>query len=267
MEKVSIIIPAYNEEKRIGETLESNLKFFKELKKRKLLDFEIIVVVNGSKDRTIEIVKSFAEKNKELKYLDLKRGAKGYAVISGFKEALKTDSSLIGFKDADMATKPEVFYDLIKRIDGYDGIIASRYLKGSIIHPKPTLERRIASRIFNGIIKLFLFLPYKDTQCGAKLFKRRTLEKTIPNLTFSLLAFDVDLLYNMKKLRFKIKETSTVWSDEEYSKVNFAKSGPLMALAIVRLRILNSPFRIFMNLYDWVVRESLKTRRKIKRNF
>lgn len=252
-EKISIIIPAYNEEKRIGKTLEQNLKFFKEIKKKKILDFEIIVVVNGSQDKTIEIVKNFAKKNKELKYLNLKRGAKGYAVIEGFKEALKSNSNLIGFKDADMATKPEAFYELIKNIGNADGIIASRYVKGSIINPKPTLERIFASRIFNFMIKILLGLKFKDTQCGAKLFKRNALEKTIPKITFSQLAFDVDILYTMKKLGFKIKEIPTVWSDEEYSKVNFAKSGPKMALAVIRLRILNSSFKRLINIYDKLV--------------
>ncbi len=249
-EKVSIIIPAYNEEKRIKETLEQNLKFFKELKKNKILDFEIIVAVNGSKDKTIDIVKYFAKKNKELKYLNLKRGAKGYAVIEGFKEALKSDSSLIGFKDADMATKPEAYYELIKNIGNADGIIASRYLRGAIINPKPTLERIFASRIFNFMIRIILGLKFNDTQCGAKLFKRNVLEKTIPKLTFSQLAFDVDILYNMKKLGFKIKEIPTTWSDEEYSKVNFSKAGPWMALAIIRLRILNSPLKSLIKIYD-----------------
>ncbi|MEK6817204.1 MAG: glycosyltransferase, partial [Nanoarchaeota archaeon] len=202
MEKVSIIIPAYNEEKRIGETLDSNLRFFKALKKNKILDFEIIVVVNGSSDKTFDIVKDFSKKNKELKYLNLKRGAKGYAVIEGFKEALKSDSNLIGFKDADMATSPEAFYDLVNKINNYDGIIASRYVKGSIINPKPSLERIFASRIFNFMIRTILGLQFKDTQCGAKLFKRKTLEKTIPRLTLSQLAFDVDLLYNIKKQGF-----------------------------------------------------------------
>ncbi|MEK6817721.1 MAG: glycosyltransferase [Nanoarchaeota archaeon] len=169
-EKISIIIPAYNEEKRIGKTLEQNLKFFKELQKKKILDFEIIVVVNGSRDKTIDIVKEFSKKNKELKYLNLKRGAKGYAVIEGFKEALKSDSNLIGFKDADMATSPEAYYDLIKNIGNADGIIASRYVDGAIINPKPTLERRIASRIYNLFIRFLFFLPYRDTQCGAKIF-------------------------------------------------------------------------------------------------
>src|SRR3989338_2301608 len=218
MEKISIIIPAYNEEKRIKETLDSNLKFFKTLKKNKILNFEIIAVINGSSDKTIEIVKELAKKNNELKYLNLKRGAKGYAVIEGFKEALKSDSNLIGFKDADMATSPEAFYELVKKINNYEGIIASRYVQGSIINPKPTLERIFASRI----------------------------------------------LYIMKKLGFKIKEIPTRWSDKEYSKVNFAKSGPVMFLAIIRLRILNSPFKSLIKFYDGVVNASLRTRRRLK---
>ncbi len=261
MEKVSIVLPAYNEEKRISETLEQNLKFFKNLKKNKILDFKIIVVVNGSSDRTLDIVKDFSKNNKELKYLNLKRGAKGYAVIEGFKEALKSGSSLIGFKDADMATKPEAYYELIKNIGNADGIIASRYLRGAIINPKPTLERILASRIFNFMIRTFLGLKFKDTQCGAKLFKKNALEKTIPKLTFSQLAFDVDVLYNMKKLGFKIKEIPTTWSDEEYSKVNFASSSPGMALAIIRLRILNSPFKRLIKIYDKLIDILIKKRK------
>jgi len=260
MEKVSIIIPAYNEEKRIEETLNENLKFFKELKKKKILDFEIIVVVNGSKDRTVDIVKRISQKNKELKYMDLVRGAKGYAVIEGFKEALKGDSDLIGFKDADMATKPDAYYDLIKNIGESDGIIASRYLPGSKIYPKPTLQRKIVSRVFNFVIRSILILPYRDTQCGAKLFTRDALEKTITELTFSQLAFDVDLIYTMRRLGYKVKEIPTTWSDEDYSTVNFAKSGPVMVMAILRLRLLNSPFKGSIRLYDHLI--NLILRRK-----
>ena len=259
MEKISIIIPAYNEEKRIKETLDSNLKFFKTLKKNKILNFEIIAVINGSSDKTIEIVKELAKKNNELKYLNLKRGAKGYAVIEGFKEALKSDSNLIGFKDADMATSPEAFYELVKKINNYEGIIASRYVQCSIINPKPTLERIFASRIFNFMTKIVLGLHFKDTQCGAKLFKRKSLEKTIPELTFSQLAFDVEILYIMKKLGFKIKEVPTIWSDKEYSKVNFAKSGPGMLLAIIRLRVLNSHLKSLIKFYDGFVNGIIKT--------
>ncbi len=259
-----MIIPAYNEEKRIGETLDSNLKFFKNLKKNKILDFEIIVAVNGSSDKTIEIVKSFAKKNKELKYLNLKKGGKGYAITEGFKEALKSNSNLIGFKDADMATKPEAYYDLIKKIDNSDGIIASRYIKDSIINPKPTLERKIASRMFNFLIKIIINLPYKDTQCGAKVFRRKVIEKIISYLKFSKWAYDVELLYNCKRFGFKIKEIPTVWSDEKYSKINFMTAGPMMALGVIRLRILNSPFKKIIRFYDFFANLAFKFRRSAK---
>ena len=144
MEKVSIVIPAHNEEKRIGKTLEKYLEYFKNLKNRHFLDFEIIVILNACKDKTLEIVKKY--KCKELKILDFERGGKGFAVTEGFKEALKGNSSLIGFVDADMATSPESFYDLIKNIGNHHGIIASRYVPNAVIRKKQPISRIIVSR-------------------------------------------------------------------------------------------------------------------------
>ena len=146
--KVAIIIPAHNEEKRIAKTLEAYLFYFENLRKQKLLDYEILVVINNSKDKTLDIVKSFSKKNIRAKYLNLVKGGKGYAVLEGFKEALRKENDLIGFVDADMATKPEAFYDLIRNLGKNDGAIASRYVKGAIVEPKPTLSRIISSRIF-----------------------------------------------------------------------------------------------------------------------
>ena len=105
MEKVSIIIPAHNEEKRIGRTLKEYISYFK----RKKLNFQIIVVLNACSDNTLKIVKKY----KELEILNFKQGGKGFAIIEGFKKALKKKSNLIGFVDADMATPPVAFYDLI----------------------------------------------------------------------------------------------------------------------------------------------------------
>jgi len=241
--KICIIIPAYNEEKRIGGTLEKYCKFFGEKKSKKALDFEILVVINNTYDRTEYIVKSHQKKCRELKYLNLKQGGKGFAVIQGFKEALKKGFDILGFVDADMATSPNAFYDLITNIKSYDGAIASRYISGARVYPKPTWQRIIASRIFNTLIRSLLFLPYKDTQCGAKIFKKDALKKCINNLTLSQWAFDVDMLYQLKKMGYKIKEVPTIWSDKKYSKVNLKKAGWSMFLAIIRLRILNSPLK------------------------
>ncbi len=248
---ISIVIPAYNEEKRIGNTLEEYGRFFNNLKKQKILDAEIIIIINNTKDRTPEIVKTYSKKYKIIKCLNFKQGGKGFAIIEGFKEALKNKKSdLIGFVDADMATSPEAFYELVKNINESDAIIGSRYIKGSVVKPKQTWKRIFVSRIFNFLIRVLFLMPFRDTQCGAKIIKRHALEKIINKLLITKWAFDVDLLYLLRKYGFKTKEFPTAWSDKEYSTINFMKAGPLMALSIIRLRIVNSPFRDFMRLYD-----------------
>ena len=112
MQRISIIIPAHNEEKRIGRILKKYSKFFREKKEF----FVIIVVLNACKDNTLGVVKEFQKKFKEIKFLEFEQAGKGFAIIEGFKEALRKDFELIGFVDADMATPPEAFYALIENI-------------------------------------------------------------------------------------------------------------------------------------------------------
>lgn len=257
MEKVCIIIPAHNEERRIEKTLQTYSSYFKKLKS---IDYEILVVINATNDNTEKIVNKIKKTDKKIKSINLKKGGKGYAVKEGFKEAIKTDSTIIGFVDADMATPPSAYYTLIQNVNGYDGAIAGRYTKGSKVNPKPIFRRVFVSRVYNFWIRSLFFFPYKDTQCGAKVFKKEAIEKVLPHLNMSKWAFDIDILYNMKKLGFKVIESPTVWSDKEYSKINFMKSGPWMALAVLRLRMINSPFRRvlrpFKPLTNWLWRLS-----------
>ena len=247
--KIAIIMPAYNEEKRIEKTLKEYVGFFKGIE-----SVEIIVVLNACKDKTKEIVEKVQKNNREIVYLEYKRGGKGFAVREGFNFALKGNFDLIGFVDADMATKPEDFYKLIKNIGNYDAIIASRYLKESIVNPKPTIQRMVASRAYNFFIRSLFLLNYRDTQCGAKVFKPVPLKRILLNLAMSQLAFDLDIIYNLKKAGYRIKEFPTVWSDKEYSTINFMGSGPMMGLAIIRLRLLNSPFKGVVKFYDKLIR-------------
>jgi glycosyltransferase involved in cell wall biosynthesis len=241
--RISIIIPAYNEEKRIPKTLEEYYKFFKNLKKEKKLDFEILVVINCSTDKTEQVVKAYCKRDKEIRCMCLKEKGKGLAVIEGFKDALKRENDLIGFVDADMSTSPEAFYDLIKNIGDYQGIIASRYVNGAIVYPKPSLSRSIASRMFNFIVRVLFLIKYRDTQCGAKILKKYAVEKIIPYMGITSWAFDVDLLYQAKKLKLPIIEYPTNWKDKENSKLNLKKTSVQMFMAVVQLRVKKSRFR------------------------
>jgi glycosyltransferase involved in cell wall biosynthesis len=247
MEKISIIIPAYNEEKRIGKTLENYSSFFKNLRDRDF-DYEILVVINNTCDKTEEIVKNFQKKDKNISYLNFKQGGKGFAVLEGFKEALKKEKDYVGFVDADMATPPESFYKLFKNIKGCDGVIANRYHKKSKI--QTSKKRRVTSRGFNFVVRSLMVIPFKDTQCGAKLFTKRAILEILEDKNETQWAFDVNLLHNLYKKGYKIKSVPTIWKDVEGSKLNLTRVPLKMFSSVVRLRLRKSPFRFMVRAYD-----------------
>jgi len=239
--KISIIIPAHNEEKRIRKTLEEYQKFFKNLKKQRKVDFEIIIVINDTIDKTEEIVKEFSEKHSEIKFININERGKGLAIIRGFKDSLKRKNDLIGFVDADMATTPEEFYKLITNLGRYDGIIASRAKQGAVV--KMSLVRKITHRGFNFLVRSLFLINYKDTQCGAKLFKRKVIEKISNELRLTQWAFDVNLLYLCKKKGYKIKEYPTIWRNANNSKIiSLIRTTMQMFFGAIRLRSIYSPF-------------------------
>ena len=252
MNKLSIIIPCYNEEERIGYTLYKYINFFEDaVKKQKINEYEIIAVINNTKDKTKLIIEEYQKLKTPLYYLDLAPGGKGFAVLEGFRVALEGPSDHIGFVDADCSTEPEEFLRLALMINDEDGIIASRYEKESIVSPKQSIKRIIVSRIFNRLIRtLFKELKYNDTQCGAKIFKRKAIESVIDEIGSTQWAFDVDLIYQIVIRGFKIKEKATIWSDKEYSKINFKKAGIRMGLAVIRLRLWHSKLRWCISIYN-----------------
>jgi len=237
--KLSIIIPAYNEEKRISKTLELYLNYLKGKK-----NFEILVVINGCTDNTIGAVSKIARKNKEIKFVDIgKVPSKGAALLEGFK---RVESELIGFVDADLATGPSAFYDLVKNMQDYDCVIASRWIKGAKMEHRQPITRIIAGRTFNLLVNLFFNLRINDTQCGAKLFKKHAIKKILPYIGKTTgWAFDVNLLYALKREKFKIKEIPTEWNEPGGSHVRL-KTIFEMFLAIIRLRLVYSPFRFIV---------------------
>jgi len=242
--KLCIVMPAHNEEQRIAKTLESYGKLFHNLKKnKKIKDIEILIVINNTWDRTEELVKKARKKYKEIRYIIFKEGGKGFAIIEGFKEACKGDWNLIGFVDADMSTSAEEYLHLAIKIENYDGIIASRYMKGAVVTPKQSILRIMASRVFNFLIRSMFLMPYNDTQCGAKIFRKEALASILPELGITQWSFDIDLLYRLWKKGFKTKEVPTVWADAEKSTLKLGKASTQMFLSILQLRIMNSKFR------------------------
>lgn len=249
--RYSIIIPAYNEEKRIGPTLEDYCEFF-----YGKIDYQILVVINGTSDNTEGVVKQYQKKYAQIKYLNFERGGKGFAIIEGFKDSLKNDFDFIGYADADGATPPESFYDLVKKIPFYDGVIASRWRKDSYIKTKQTLLRKITSQGFNFLTRSILFLPYSDTQCGAKIFNRKALESVVGGLGITKWAFDIDLLCRLKSRKFRVIEIPTIWEDKKESKLNLTKVPFQMFASIIRLRLIYSPFSFIVKIYDKLPKRS-----------
>lgn len=243
--KLSLIIPAYNEEKRIKKTLEDYVIFLsKKLKK----DFEILVVINNSTDNTLKIVQQLSKKYPQIKYKNYpQKLGKGGALIKGFG-IFKGD--LIGFVDADCSTPPHAFYELVEKIDGYDGIIGSRWVKGAKITLRQPISRRIASRGFNIMVRILLGIHTKDTQCGNKLFKKEAIRKVTPELGITMWAFDIDLLHRMKKHHYKIIEIPTEWHDVAESKLDLKRTIPEMFVSTIRLRLIHSPFKFIVTIYD-----------------
>lgn len=228
--KISIVIPAYNEEKRIQKCLIEIDLFCK----KRFEDYELIVVDDGSKDKTNEKAKQL--KNKKIKILkNTQNKGKGYSVKRGM---LKSKYPLILFSDADLATPIEELPPMIEWINkGYDLIIASRNMKGSNIVAKQPFYRQIAGKMFALFVRIFAVQGFKDTQCGFKLFKEEAGKKIAKLQTIERFSFDVEMLIIAKKLGFKIKEVPVKWTNDINSKVNLKKDVFKMFKDIIKIRI------------------------------
>lgn len=246
--RLSLIVPAHNEERRIGPMLEAYMPF---LAAHYGNDVEVIVVVNGSTDDTAGVVGFHASRFPQLRCLVEPRGiGKGGALITGFRQA---QGELIGFVDADGATPPEAFQELVDRIGNADMAVASRWSAGATVTPRQPLSRRIASRVFNLLTRFLFGLRLSDTQCGAKLMKRQALIPILDGLGITRWAFDVDLLFQLKRAGRSIIEIPTTWRDVSGSKIQIAAASIEMLAAIIRLRLMHSPFLWVVRLYEAVV--------------
>lgn len=243
--QLSIIIPAHNEEKRLAKMLEAYLPFFS---RAYGADFEMLVVVNGSTDRTAAIAAQYARQYPPLQCIVEPRPiGKGGAIMLGFSRAR---GALIGFADADGSTPPEAFQELVAGIGRADAIIASRWLKGAQVSPRQPWSRRTVSRLFNLLVRCLFGLNFSDTQCGAKLIKQAAVQQVLPQLGITRWAFDVDLLFQLRRAGGAIIERPTVWHDVAGSRLQIGRVSLEMFVALARLRLLYSPCKGIVAFYD-----------------
>ncbi len=213
--KLSVVIPAYNEEKRIQDTLLDLIHYLKHQK----FDYEIIVVVNNSHDKTYEIAQKFAATQaKQVIPVNLIEGGKGNAVKRGILEHANGD--IIMFMDADNATpisEIEKFFPYFNK--GYDVVIGSRYTNPKLVKHKQPLYRVILSRMSNMLIQVLAVPGIKDTQLGFKAFSHKAAKDIFPRVSILRWGFDMEVLTIALAHHYKIKEVGVSWTEHGGSHV------------------------------------------------
>lgn len=232
---LDIVIPAYNEADRIGATLWAYRQRFPGSGTR------ILVALDGCTDGTAREVRSHQQRDARVLLLCYPKLGKGGVIAESFR---RCGGDLVGFVDADGATPPSEFARLVEAARHADGAIASRrHPAGVAPTPRPA-SRRAASSLLAVTVRHLFRLPYTDTQCGAKVFRRDVLDRVLPLLSTRDLLFDVDLLTVARRLRFRVVELPTVWIDQPGSRVELRTAGRLLlSVLALWLRHCSDPVR------------------------
>lgn len=231
----SLIIPAHNE----ALTIEATLSQFVSYLNQQSFSYEIWVVLNGCKDNTLEKVMAFSKNHQHIGWAIRDEADKGQAIKLGFQ---LSRGELVGFVDADGQITVDEFDKLLKPLtqsDNMDGFIGSKYVEPSDQEHTSAI-RGMAGKAFSKLTTLVLGLPYADTQCGAKVFRREAIDRVLSDLELKGWAFDVELLYNIHQNGHRIQEVAIdIKPDTRPSQLNVFKTVPDMFLQIIHLRLKN----------------------------
>jgi glycosyltransferase involved in cell wall biosynthesis len=208
--RLDIVFPAHNEEHRIGRTLTSY--------RRQVRDpgIRFVVALDACTDGTEEIVRDHMKEDDRVRVLPLAKLGKGGVIREAFA---RSDADLVGFVDADGATPPSELLRLAAATEHADGAIASRRHPAAVLPVGRSASRRLFSAGFAFGVRTLLRLPYGDTQCGAKVMRRQSAQRLLPELTREDLSFDVDMLLAAREHGQNIVEVPTVWIDRAGSRV------------------------------------------------
>ena len=230
--QISIVIPAFNEQARIGATLERVM----ECVRTRNWVAEVLVVNDGSRDQTAAIVSTWASRYPNLRLIENpgNRG-KGYSVRNGM---LQARGAIAMFTDADLSAPIEEAELLFAAIaDGADIAIGSRWLDRSRQTLRQPIYRRFFGRCFNWLTRLIMHLPLADTQCGFKAFRKDVARTIFSRQRIERWGFDPEILYIALRLGMRIKEVPVTWGHDDRSRISYLKDGLKMLEDLVKVRI------------------------------
>lgn len=228
---LSVVIPAYKEEKRLRRTLPEFLGFASSFR----MPVELVFVDDGSPDDTFKVIQKAIEglKNARLIRMPINQG-KGAATRKGM---LSARGAFRIFADADNSTPIWQVEKLLEVADEKTVAIGSRYVLGSQIKRKQPFYRVIGGRVLNFLIRIILLPDIKDTQCGFKLFPQRAVEEIFPKLRLTRFSFDLEVLSLAKALGYRIKEVPIEWEDSPHGTVDPVKDGLKLLLDAIRIKL------------------------------
>ena len=229
--RLAVIVPAYDEESRIGPTLARMREYFLSQD----YSWTIVVVSDGSRDGTVAAVEAAAKDEPRITVVDSRpnRG-KGFVVRKGM---LETDADLLLFSDADLATPIEEVEKLLAALPAADVAIGSRPLKESSLEIRQPWYREQLGRLFNKAVQLMAIKGVYDTQCGFKLFKADVAKEVFSRCRLDGFSFDFEALMIARDLGYVIAEVPVRWRHQEGSKVVLMRDGPRMLRDLVKLRL------------------------------
>jgi len=228
---LSIVIPAYNECARIEGTLERVMSCVRE----RGWDAEVLVVDDGSTDETVAVVQRWMETHDRLHLVkNAGNRGKGYSVRNGLLQAA---GDVVMFTDADLSAPMEEAERLVTAIEeGADVAIGSRWLDKQKQTVHQPLYRRFFGRCFNKVTKVAIGLPFQDTQCGFKAFRRDAAQTIFRLQTIERWGFDPEILFIARKLKYRIVEVPVTWGHDERSRMSYLKDGMKMLEEMAQIR-------------------------------
>jgi glycosyltransferase involved in cell wall biosynthesis len=227
---LSLIIPAHNEETRLPGTLEQVFAFAA----AQSYLVEVLVIENGSQDRTLQIAQDFAARHSQMRVLQSTRRGKGLAVYQGM---LAASGEYRFMCDVDLSMPVgEINRFLPPALEGYDIAIASREAPGAVRYHEP-YYRHFVGRVYNWLIRTLALPGLQDTQCGFKCFRGAVAEDLFPRQTLTGWSFDVEVLFIARRLGYRVIEVPIPWTYNPHSKISVVRDSLKMAVDLLTIRL------------------------------